>query len=80
MFRKISYINCEIWGGVLIRTGALITVNTVHPFIIYLILLGGSGDSGQRSANLEASGEDILGKYKITPTKQEDPNGKLLVV
>ena len=29
MFRKISSINCEIWGGALIRAGALITVNTV---------------------------------------------------
>ncbi len=27
MFRKISSISLEIWGGALIRTGALITVN-----------------------------------------------------
>ena len=29
MFRKISSISWEIWGGALIRAGALITANTV---------------------------------------------------
>ena len=29
MFRKISSICCEIWGGVLIGAGVLITANTV---------------------------------------------------
>ena len=41
MFRKISSISWEIWGGALIRAGALITVNTVYniqDFFFFQIL------------------------------------------
>ena len=34
MIRKISSLRWEIWGGVLIRAGALITANTVFPNLI----------------------------------------------
>ena len=32
MFSKISSISWEIWGGAVIRAGALITANTVYTF------------------------------------------------
>ena len=39
MFRKISSVSWEIWGGVFIRAGVLITANMVYIFLPLFALL-----------------------------------------